>query len=189
VIGSGLLNETFSETVFRNSYNVTGNSIQLLNAEYVDQVAQLIARFLREEMLRLKRRFSFETVFSHHSNLDIMERAKNAGYKVYLYFVSTESPEINIYRVKLRVLKDGHNVPENKIRKRYYKSLRLMYPAADLCHQAFFFDNSKMYAAFTLVGHFKRTGNSKNWDKIPAKNISKWFRKYNTPDPPVITEQ
>ena len=84
---SGLLKGPFSEALFVKSYRVIGNSIQLLKPEYLDQIAQLIARFLREEMLRLKRRFSFETVFSHSSNLDIMVRARDAGYKVYLYFV------------------------------------------------------------------------------------------------------
>lgn len=38
-----------------------------------------------------------------------MRRASAEGYKVYLYFVSTESPEINKYRVKLRVKEKGHD--------------------------------------------------------------------------------
>lgn len=62
-------------------------------------------------MLLLRRRFSFETVFSHPSNLEIMQEAVAQGYKVYLYYVSTEDPEINKYRVNLRVTQGGHSVP------------------------------------------------------------------------------
>lgn len=41
----------------------------------------------------------------------------------YLYYVATEYVEINIERVKIRVVNGGHPVPEDKIRKRYTGSL------------------------------------------------------------------
>ena len=133
-------------------------------------------------MLRLKRRFSFETVFSHESNLDIMRRSVEAGYKVYLYFISTESPEINKYRVKLRVAKNGHDVPPQKIEDRYYRSLKLMYKASQYAYQAFFFDNSKDNAPFELVAHFKLIRKRKKWDRISNSNATLWFKKYYVND-------
>jgi len=129
-------------------------------------------------LLRLKRRFSFETVFSHASNLDIMRRAAQEGYKVYLYFVSTESAEINKYRVALRVKNHGHNVPEDKIVERYRRSLELMYNAAELAYQAFFFDNSKADAPFDLVAHFKKRGDEKIWEEIDKEKLTGWFKKF-----------
>lgn len=180
---SGLLNEQFTAEMFKKAYTLKGNTIKLTNKNAADRVAQIIARFLRGEMLRLKRRFSFETVFSHESNLDVMRDAEAAGYKVYLYFVSTESPEINKYRVKLRVHESGHDVPEDKIVARYYRSLELLYEAAQCSYQAFFFDNSRDSEdnePFTLVAHFKRQGEEVIWDKVPKKNLSTWFKKYYT---------
>ncbi|MDQ3108696.1 MAG: hypothetical protein M3R17_02285 [Bacteroidota bacterium] len=50
-----------------------------------------------------------------------MKQAKAEGYKVYLYFVSTENPEINKERVQLRVRNNGHDVPPDKIVSRYYR--------------------------------------------------------------------
>lgn len=178
---SGLLNKEFTKTKFVKAFFIKQNSIFLNVSADPEKMGQIIARFLREEMLRLKRRFTFETVFSHESNLDIMSKAKAAGYKVYLYFVSTESPEINKFRVSLRVAEDGHDVPPAKIESRYYRSLGLMYKASQLAYQAFFFDNSKENEPFKLVAHFKMHGKKKRWDKIRKSKISAWFKKYYVP--------
>jgi predicted ABC-type ATPase len=115
---------------------------------------------------------------SHSSNLDIMRRAADAGYKVYLYFVSTESPEINKYRVALRVKKGGHDVPEDKIESRYYRSLSLLKEASEIAYQTFFFDNSIENEPFKLVAHFKIVDGEKKWDEIEEAKISNWFKKY-----------
>lgn len=123
-----------------------------------------------------KRKFSFETVFSHPSKLDIMRQARENGYKVYLYFVSTESPEINVYRVQLRKEKGGHDVPVDKIKSRYTRSLDLLYEASQLAYQTFFFDNSKSQPS--LFAHFKLVGGKKKWDEINEADVPEWFRKY-----------
>ena len=177
---SGLLQENFTIEVFKNAFTIKSNTLIIVNKTNVDRVAQIIARFLRKEMLRLKRRFSFETVFSHSSNLDIMRAAQSEGYKVYLYFVSTESPEINKYRVQLRVRENGHDVPEDRIVSRYYRSLDLLFEAAQISYQAFFFDNSQDNEPFKLVAHFKKQGEKMIWDKISKKNNTAWFKKYYT---------
>ena len=152
--------------------------MRLNNNLYYQEIAQILARFLREYMLGKRMRFTFETVFSHPSNLDIMQRATEAGYKVYLYFVSTESPEINKFRVKFRVTQKGHDVPEDKIESRYYKSLNMLYDAAQIAYQCFFFDNSVDYKPFTLVNHFKKSGTQKVWDTKNKKKFTSWFKKY-----------
>jgi predicted ABC-type ATPase len=92
---SGLLNVNFSLNDLEAAILVNNPIVTLKETHRLDHVAQLLARFLREELLKAKRRFSFETVFSHESNIDIMKRATEIGYKVYLYFVTKESPVIN----------------------------------------------------------------------------------------------
>ena len=119
-------------------------------------MAQIIADYLRKKLLSGREKFSFETVFSHPSKLDIMRQAAEAGYKVYLYFVSTESPTINIFRVAARAEQGGHDVPPDKIKSRYYRSLDLLYEASQLVYQAYFFDNSKEGADFSMFAHFKK---------------------------------
>lgn len=137
-LSQGLLFGGFSQIDFGKSFSTDGNKLKVLIMEYLDRVAQIIARFLRHALIKAKKRFSFETVFSHESNLDDMRLAVEAGYKVYLYFVSTESPEINKYRVALRVKEGGHDVPGERIKQRYYRSLDLLYNAAEIAYQAYF---------------------------------------------------
>ena len=159
---SGLLTAEFNKVLLQKLFKLKGKHLLLSTAKSPEQLAQLLARFLRECMLKEKKRFSFETVFSHPSNLDIMQSATDAGYKVYLYFVSTESPEINKYRVKLRVIQKGHDGPKDKIESRYKRSLELLYDAAEIAYQAFFFDNSSHDQPFKLVNHFKKIEGKKN---------------------------
>jgi Uncharacterized protein conserved in bacteria len=58
-------------------------------------------------------------VLSHPSKISFLEQGKAAGFKNYLYFICTVSPEINIKRIHQRVQLGGHDVPEDKVRKRY----------------------------------------------------------------------
>lgn len=175
---SGLLPDRKSLNDFALGFIIDGFSMYLFNASMLDKTAQIIARFLRSEMLRRKRRFSFETVFSHDSNLDIMREAMEQGYKVYLYFVSTEMPEINQYRVSLRVKKGGHNVPEDKIESRYFRSMGLLNEAIKLSYQVFCFDNSRDGAPFRLTAHGKMHSDGMEWDEIPEEDQTHWFKKY-----------
>lgn len=177
-VSSGLLNDDFNVAVLRKNFALHQNKAVSKNALYHEHIAQILARFVRECMLRDRRRFSFETVFSHESNIEVMKRATEAGYKVYLYFVSTESPEINKFRVKYRVTQKGHNVPTEKIESRYYRSLKLLFEAAENAYQCFFFDNSVDDTPFKLINHFKKTGAKKKWDTKDKRQFSNWFKKY-----------
>jgi len=139
---SGLVNDDFTKAKFSGSYSLSNNKLKLKNKNADERLAQIVADFLRKRLIGERKKFSFETVFSHSSKLDIMKEAKEAGYKVYLYFVSTESPDINKYRVEVRVKNNGHDVNPEKIEQRYYRSLDLLYEAAQLAYQAYFIDNS-----------------------------------------------
>jgi len=178
---SGLINDTFTEKQFCNCFDLKKNKVILKDNKdefYVERLAQILADFLRKKLLAEKKKFSFETVFSHTSKLDIMREAKEAGYKVYLYFVSTESPEINKGRVALRARKGGHNVPHEKIESRYYRSLELLYEASQLSYQTFFFDNSETGKDFKLFARFKILNGKKKWGKVNLENFPEWFKKY-----------
>jgi predicted ABC-type ATPase len=88
-----------------------------LQGTYDERVAraQAIADHRREACIEAKRSFSFETVMSHPSKIDILVRAKEAGFFVQLFFVGTDDPRTNIERVALRVQQGGHDVPTDKI--------------------------------------------------------------------------
>ena len=102
----------------------------------------LLAGFLQREHVRQGVSFSQETVFSHPSKIDALREARAAGFRTYLYFVATESPEINIARVESRAALGGHSVPIDKVASRYPLSIANAAAALPHLSRAFFFDNS-----------------------------------------------
>ena len=104
--------------------------------------AALVAGFLRRQLVEARKSFSFESVFSHGSKLDELRLAKKRGFRIYLYYVATEAPELAIGRVMERVASGGHSVPEKKIRTRYAASLLNLLPALRIAYRAYVFDNS-----------------------------------------------
>ncbi|MDV0443506.1 AAA family ATPase [Methanorbis rubei] len=94
------------------------------------------------EMLSSDVCFAWETVFSHHSRLAFMEHVKTAGYRIRLTYVMTKNPDINVARVRRRVLDGGHDVPEEKIRKRYERSVGFLPAMILVADEALVYDNS-----------------------------------------------
>jgi predicted ABC-type ATPase len=177
-IASGLINKKFTEETFIKVFKLSKNKLELTDSKYVEQLAQILADFLRKQLLIHQKRFSFETVFSHESKLDIMREAKANGYKVYLYFVSTETPEINKARVLSRKAQGGHDVPPDLIESRYYRSLDFLYEACQIAYQVFFFDNSTDGKESNMYAHFKMVNGKKKWDDMKMEDLPRWFIKY-----------
>jgi predicted ABC-type ATPase len=173
---SGLLGKEFSQARFTSAFTLHNDRIRIRTVKHTERIAQILADFLRKKLLEAQQKFSFETVFSHHSKLDIMREAKQHGYKVYLYFVATNSPDINKDRVAIRVKQGGHDVPSNKIESRYYRSLEQLFDAAQICYQCFFFDNSGDRPV--LFARFKQINGKKIWKKIKQKDVPDWFIRY-----------
>ena len=118
----------------------------VLNPDLVDSyLACYVAMCIRNGLLLVKKNITFtiETVMSHESKLDFMRAARECGFRIYLYYISTSSPEINVGRVATRVIRGGHNVPEDKIKSRYERSLRNLHEAILLSDRAYIFDNSE----------------------------------------------
>ena len=133
-----------------------------------------IANFIREQMIMAGLSCSQETVFSHKGKIDALREAKAQGFRTYLYFVATDNPAINLFRVRTREANGGHGVPYDKVISRYYRSLENIAAAIPHLDRAFFFDDSGLsmrylaeYSAsegFTLMTSL---------DSIPE-----WFSKH-----------
>lgn len=109
--------------------------------EAVMQAARLATR-MRYECLEKKQDFVFETVFSSEEKLQFVKEAKEAGFFIRIFFVCTESPEINVRRITQRYLNGGHEVPISKVVSRYYKSLLNVGKALSLVDRLYVYDNS-----------------------------------------------
>lgn len=104
--------------------------------------ASVIADFIRQQLLKSRISFTFETVMSSPDKVEFLRKAKQQGFRTYLYFVATQDPQINISRVAHRVRVGGHPVPEDKIVSRYHRSLDLLAEAVRHTDRAYIFDNS-----------------------------------------------
>lgn len=67
--------------------------------------------------------FAVESTLSGNNIVRIIEKAKELGYKVILVYSFLQNCTTCIERVKKRVENGGHNVPEEDIIRRYYKSV------------------------------------------------------------------
>lgn len=135
-------------------------------------VSALIADFLRYMMVDQGISFSFETVMSHEAKITFLSFVKEKGYTTYLYYIATESPEINIARVENRVAKGGHDVQKEKIESRYYKSLELLLDALKTADRAFLMDNSKKSNFVILEKRYDGMGYPK------VDTMPNWFMEF-----------
>ncbi|WP_455912191.1 zeta toxin family protein [Pseudomonas putida] len=106
-------------------------------------IASALADFIRVSLIEERVSFTFETVMSDISKIELLRHAKAAGYRVYVYYVATADADINVARVAYRASQGGHDVPADKIRSRYQRSLENLSEAILLSNRAYIFDNSQ----------------------------------------------
>jgi predicted ABC-type ATPase len=105
--------------------------------------AAKLAEAQRRSLLENEADFTFETVLSTDRNLYLLKEAAKRGYDVQCLYVLTRNPEINVARVRKRVLSGGHSVPEEKIRERYRRALALLPELVKVCNFLAVYDNSR----------------------------------------------
>jgi predicted ABC-type ATPase len=101
------------------------------------------AELMRLQCIKNKQSFSFETVLSTDRNLNLLKNAKNNGYFIRGIYVLTANAELNVLRVQARKQSGGHDVPSEKVRSRYDKSLLNLPTFIDLCDVCHIYDNTK----------------------------------------------
>ena len=144
-----------------------------LNDSYLSAA---IADFLRYKMIQSDSSFSFESVFSHESKIKELEIAKKAKFKIYLYFIATSDPLINLQRIINRVETGGHDVPKDKIVERYYRTLNNLYSAVKLSDKAYFFDNSSEKQNNSFDFFLEKDGN--RLILSDTNSVPQWFDEY-----------
>jgi predicted ABC-type ATPase len=147
--------------------------LKCAQAETNKQIREMISKGLS---------FTWETVFSHENRLEIMRYAKNCGYRVHLTYITTKHPNINVARVRNRVLEGGHDVPEEKIRSRYERSISFLPEMIMAADEVLIYDNSYEKTDPTLL--FQKITDSKEnsepslilWD-VEDEDIKFWTMK------------
>lgn len=96
--------------------------------------------------------FTQETTLSGVRTLKTIQRAKELGYFIRLYYVGVSSLEESIVRIKNRVRKGGHNISDQDIIRRYNKRFEDLSRVLPYCNEVRFFDNNN---GFIEVAEYK----------------------------------
>ncbi len=152
--------------------NFNDNKLNFSKVPINSYFASVCSDFMRQQLLEKRISFSFETVMSSYDKVELLKTARKLGYRVYIYFVATDDPLINISRVQNRVSLGGHDVPEDKIITRYARSLKYASDAISHSNRAYIFDNSEsQYSWLCEITENKKL-------EFKEKDIPVWFYKY-----------
>ncbi len=97
--------------------------------------------------------FAFETTLSGRSYLRLIRQLKKQGYRVHFFFLWVDTVDVVLARVRERVLKGGHDVPQSVLYRRYGRSIRNFF--ADyrpLANSWYLFDNTGTKPEVIAVG-------------------------------------
>ncbi len=124
--------------------------------------AAAIADRIRATLIGQGQPFIAETVFSHPSKLDLIDRASAAGYDVRLHVIMVP-PDLSVARVAHRVQAGGHDVPEDKIRDRHDRLWALVARATRRVPRATFYANHRTGPDLVAVFHNGRPASATRW--------------------------
>jgi predicted ABC-type ATPase len=139
--------------------------LRFLNADEIGRefmvspydAAELAGR-IRETLVEQRTSFVFETVFSDPvgDKLAFLRRAEAKGYAVVLCFIGLDGPERSEERVAMRVLQGGHDVPTEKLKARFPRTMKNLSGAIRELPHVLVFDNGDLGRPFRKVAVFER---------------------------------
>jgi predicted ABC-type ATPase len=115
--------------------------------------------------LRKSESFAVETTLAGRIYLRMMLDARLRGFQIILVYIGTENVEINLARIRNRVLAGGHDVPEGDVRRRYLRSLANLPTAIGRSDHTILFDNS-IEEGYRLIAIL---GSENQWLTAPPK--------------------
>ena len=136
-----LLPEVFKTIEFVNADEIARG----LSPFHPSGVAFQAGRIMLERLAQLmdeSKSFAFETTLSGLAYLGFINKAKQKGYGITFFFVYLNSAALAKERVAIRVSKGGHSIPDEVIKRRYFKGLRNFSRYAMEANDWYIYDNS-----------------------------------------------
>ncbi len=87
--------------------------------------------------------FAFETTLGGRTITALLERAAARGFEVRVWYVGLNGPDLHVARVRARVARGGHDIPEPRIRERYDASRLNLIRLLPSLRELWVYDNSK----------------------------------------------
>ncbi|MSR57965.1 MAG: hypothetical protein EXS05_09855 [Planctomycetaceae bacterium] len=126
---------------------------ELATAPYA---AARLAASLRQALVQRRESFVFETVFSDPvgDKLAFLEETARCGYEVVLCYIGLSSARQSSERVAMRVSQGGHDVPDEKLRSRFPRTLDNLREAIVRLPHVLVYDNSDLHVPYRQVAVF-----------------------------------
>ena len=155
-------------------------NLQFINADILARelgldayMAARVATSLREDLVRQKVSFIFETVFSDPAGdkLSFLKDAAAAGFTVVLLYIGIRNAEKSEKRVAQRVTEGGHDVPADKLASRFPRILLNLRNAIRELPLVLVYDNDDLNNPYHLVATFESGQATELATDVPA-----WLR-------------
>jgi predicted ABC-type ATPase len=155
--------------------------LQFVNADVIARelgldayAAAKLAASIREELLRQRESFIFETVFSDPAGdkLAFFKDATELGFTVVLLFIGVSGPETSERRVSQRIVEGGHDVPADKLVTRFPRTLENLRRSIRELPFVIVFDNDDLNDPYRRVATFESGHAVELADDLPT-----WLRE------------
>lgn len=90
--------------------------------------------------------FTQETTLSGNRTIRTIEKARSLDYYIRLYYIGVNTAYESLKRIKNRVEKGGHDIPEETVKMRYEKRFDDLMKILPYCNEVHFFDNENGFA-------------------------------------------
>lgn len=173
------------KTTIAANYLNNRNSIQFINADEIYKSLTLgdkdnsplhieagkIAIKLINKKIIEKKSFILETTLSGKLHKSQIEKARTQGFKIKIIYIYLPNAQLAIQRVKQRVSKGGHNIPQETIKRRYKKSLINLILLKDIVDEIIIIDNTKdnLLTIYEKNGNNEVIHNSDIWQHITGE--------------------
>lgn len=113
--------------------------------------------------------FTQETTLAGGYTKRIATVARDAGYFVRMYYIGIDTQQESRKRIKNRVDKGGHDIPDADIERRFARRVSSLIRVLPLCNEVVFFDN---------VNGFVEVGAYRNGEIVQhGVNCPAWLRE------------
>jgi predicted ABC-type ATPase len=89
-----------------------------------------------------KHSYNFETTLGGSTIAALLDQAHRSGLRVRMWYCGLRDVELHIARVRARVGRGGHDIPENKIRERFDASRQHLCTLVPALYELLMYDNS-----------------------------------------------
>lgn len=159
--------------------NLAAHALPFVNADIIARDLHLDpyeaatkADLIRRNLLQQRSTFAFETVFSDPvgDKVAFLKFAVSLGYTVVLVFIGVANPAQSEERVTIRVAQGGHDVPNEKLKERFPRTLQNLQNAIKELPHVLVYDNSEFRREHRLIAVFQNSRQIWQSQSLPA-----WF--------------